>query len=295
MQTDFIFRPVTIEDKPRIIDFTFNTWGDDDDDYIKYVFDEWQADPRGEFTAVELNGQIIGIGKLTDQGAGDWWLEGLRIAASHRQRGVGTVFIRYQIDLARHLGGQVVRYMTGSENAGSQRVGARNGFQHILTYISCAAAANADAPLPDLLALSDLSALKPWLDSPLMRHTQGLCRFGWSVRKLRELDLARAIGSARVYGVRDRSDRITAWAALRSPDDDEDEGGGSRLKIDHIDGESKAIVSLAKSMQALAVSHHRETVTHGAADFGPLQQAMAQAAYQADPDPHGLWVLELKL
>jgi hypothetical protein len=149
--------------------------------------------------------------------------------------------------------------------------------------------------LPDLLTLSDLPALKPWLDSPLMQHTRGLCRFGWSVRKLKESDPARAIESARVYGIRDRSDRITAWAVLRSPDDDEDESGGSRLKIDHIDGESGAIVALAKSMQALAASQHRETVTHGAVDFEPLQQALAQAAYQASPDQHGLWVLELKL
>ena len=128
-----------------------------------------------------------------------------------------------------------------------------------------------------------------------MQHTRGLCRFGWSVRRLKESDLARAIESARIYGIRDRSDRITAWAVLRSPDDDEDESGGSRLKIDYIDGESGAIVALAKSMQTLAASQHRETVTHGAADFEPLQQALAQAAYRANPDQHGLWVLELKL
>ena len=295
MPDEFVMRPVRAEDKARILDFTAHTWGEDDGDYIQYVFDDWLIDPRGEFTAIELNGQVIGIGKLTDQDESEWWLEGLRIAAPYRQHGAGAAFIRYQVDLARRLGGQVVRYMTGSENTGSQRLGARNGFQHILTYFSCAAAANADAPLPDLLTPSDLPALKPWLDSPLMRHTRGLCRFGWSVRKLKEPDLARAIESARVYGVRDRSDRITAWAVLRSPNDDEDEGGESRLKIDHIDGESGAIVSLAKSMQALAASHHRETAAHGAVDFGPLQQAMAQAAYQADPDQHGLWVLELKL
>ena len=295
MPDELVTRPVRAEDKARILDFTAHTWGEDDDDYIQYVFDDWRIDPRGEFTAIELQGQVIGISKLTDQGESEWWLEGLRIAAPYRQHGAGAALIRYQVDLARRLSGQVVRYMTGSENTGSQRVGARNGFQHILTYTSCTAVASADAFLPDLLTSSDLPALKPWLDSPLMRHTRGLCRFGWSVRRLKESDVARAIESARVYGIRDRSDRLMAWAVLRSPDDDEDEGGGSRLKIDHIDGESGAIIALAKSMRALAASQHRETVTHGAADFEPLQQALAQAAYRANPDQHGLWVLELKL
>jgi hypothetical protein len=295
MPVEFVMRPVCTEDKSRILDFTAHTWGEDDGDYIQYVFDDWRIDPRGEFTAVELKRQVIGISKLTDQGENEWWLEGLRIAATDRQQGAGAALIRYQVDLARRLGGRVIRYMTGSENFGSQRVGARNGFQHILTYRSYATAANVDTSLPELLTRSDLPALKPWLDSPLMRHTQGLCRFGWSVRKLREHDLAHALGSARVYGRKDRSGRITAWAILRSPDDDEDESGGSRLKIDHLDGESESIVSLAKSMQALAASQHRETVTQGAADFGPLQQALAQAGYQPNPDQHGLWVLELKL
>ena len=295
MPDEFVMRPVRTQDKARILDFTAQTWGEDDGDYIQYVFDDWQADPRGEFTAIELKGQVIGISKLTDQGEGDWWLEGLRIAAPHRQRGVGTALIRYQIDLARRLDGRALRYMTSSENIGSQRLGAQNGLRHILTYTSCAAAANAGTPLPDLLTSSDLPALKPWLASPLMQHTHGLCRFGWSVRKLKESDLVLAIEAGRVYGLRARSDRIAAWAVLRSPDDDEDEDGGSRLKIDHLDGESGAIVTLAKSMQALAASHHRETVTHGAVNFEPLQHAMTQAAYRANLDQHGLWVLELKL
>ena len=49
------FRPVRPEDKERIIAFTLNTWGDDEDDYIKDVFDDWLEDPHGEFTAAVLD------------------------------------------------------------------------------------------------------------------------------------------------------------------------------------------------------------------------------------------------
>ena len=73
------FRPVRPEDKARIIAFTFNTWGDNEDDYIKDVFDDWLADPRGEFTAAVIDGQVVGIARLTDMGDDEWWFEGLRI------------------------------------------------------------------------------------------------------------------------------------------------------------------------------------------------------------------------
>src|SRR5512139_3301966 len=116
------FRPVRAEDKKRIIAFTFNTWGDNEDDYIKDVFDEWVADPRGEFTAAVIDDQVIGIAKLTDMGDDEWWMEGLRIDPAYRRQGIASEFNRYHVALARRLGGKVVRYMTGGGNVGSQTI-----------------------------------------------------------------------------------------------------------------------------------------------------------------------------
>ena len=106
------FRPVRSEDKNRIIELTFNTWGDNEDDYIKDVFDDWLDDPRGEFTAAVLDDQVIGIAKLTDMGDGEWWLEGLRVDPAYRRRGIAIGFNRYHVDLARRWGGKVMRYTT---------------------------------------------------------------------------------------------------------------------------------------------------------------------------------------
>src|SRR5512143_1439099 len=134
MTNAFVFRPVRLEDKPRVLEFTAHTWGEDDEDYIQYVFDDWLNDPHGEFTAVESNEQVVAIAKLTDIGSNEWWFEGLRVDPQARGQGVGQALNRYQVDLARRLGGSVIRYMTDGDNAGSQAIGTRMGFQHVLTY-----------------------------------------------------------------------------------------------------------------------------------------------------------------
>src|SRR5512136_1913314 len=106
------FRPVRPEDKDRIIAFTFNTWGDNEGDYIKDVFDDWLADPHGEFTAAVLAGEIVGIAKLTTMGNDEWWLEGLRIDPTYRRQGIASEFNRYHVERVRQLGGKAIRYMT---------------------------------------------------------------------------------------------------------------------------------------------------------------------------------------
>src|SRR5512136_1833280 len=168
--TALSFRPVHSEDKDRIIAFTFNTWGDNEDDYIKDVFDGWLADPRGEFTAAVLDDKVVGIAKLTDRGDDEWWFEGLRIDPAYRRLGVASEFSRHHVALAKRLGGKVVRYMTGGGNVGSQIIGARAGFQHILTYTAHLAEASAEFPLPILLTQKDVPALTNWIDSPLMQY-----------------------------------------------------------------------------------------------------------------------------
>ncbi|HZY46083.1 MAG TPA: GNAT family N-acetyltransferase, partial [Anaerolineae bacterium] len=135
MPPDLILRPVRLEDKPRVLEFTAHTWGEDEDDYIQFVFDDWLYDPRGEFTAVESNGQCVAIAKLTDIGSNEWWFEGLRVDPEARGQGIGEELNRYQVDLARKLGGKTIRYMTASDNVGSLVIGSKAGFEHVLTYL----------------------------------------------------------------------------------------------------------------------------------------------------------------
>ena len=233
-----IFRPVRPEDKDHIIAFTFNTWGDHEDDYIKDVFDDWVADLRGEFTAAVLDDQVVGIAKLTDMGDDEWWFEGLRIDPAYRRQGIASEFNRYHIELAKRLGGKAIRYMTGGGNVGSQTIGARAGFEHIITYAAYLADASPEFALPMLLTIEDAPALLRWIDSPLMRYLHGVYRAAWSAKTLTEAEIHRALESNLIYGLKDEAGQITAWALLRDQDEEDTEDGDrKRLRVDHFEGE----------------------------------------------------------
>jgi hypothetical protein len=290
------FRPIRSEDKDRVIAFTFNTWGDNEDDYIKDVFDEWLADPRGEFTAAVIDDRVVGIAKLTDMGDDEWWMEGLRIDPSYRLRGVASEFNRYHVALAKRLGGKIVRYMTGGGNVGSQSIGARAGFEHIITYTAHLAEASSKFALPAVLSLEDVPALKYWIDSPLMRHLHGVYRDAWVAKTLTEAELRHAVETNLVYGLKDDNGQVTAWALLRPEEyDDSEDGEQHRLRVDHFDGELSAATELAKRIRALAASRHRSEISAGICDYPPLVQAVVEAGYAVNPDKFSLWVLELKL
>ncbi|MFN8597108.1 MAG: GNAT family N-acetyltransferase [Anaerolineae bacterium] len=292
-----IFRPVRSEDKSRILDFTRNTWGADDSDYIADVFDEWLIDPRGEFTAAVLDDQVVAIAKLTDLGDDEWWFEGLRVDVPYRRRGLGEALNRYQVDLARKSGGKIIRYMTGGENVGSQAIGVKAGFEHTLTFSAHLAAASDRFSSPTRLTLDDLPALKVWLDSPLMRYQRGSYRDAWTVKTLTEAEMRQTIDSQRAYGVKDTAGRVRAWAVLRPSDYDEDSEDGTphRLRVDHLDGEPEALIELAQQMRTLAAKLHRPEVSAGISDYAPLIEAMAKASYTINPDHFGLWIMELAL
>jgi RimJ/RimL family protein N-acetyltransferase len=291
------FRPVQPADKDRVVAFTFNTWGDDEDDYIKDVFDEWVADPRGEFTAAVIDDQVIGIAKLTDMGDDEWWMEGLRIDSAYRRQGIASEFNRYHVDLAQRLGGKVVRYMTGGNNVGSQTIGARAGFQHILTYTAHLAEASSEFPLPTLLTHADLPTLTRWIDSPLMRYLHGVYRNAWVAKTLTGAELRRAVEANLVYGLKDDHGQVAAWALLRPEeyDDDSEDGEGKRLRVDHFDGEPSAVTELARQIRALAAARHRLEISAGICDYPPLVQAVVEAGYAVNADKFSLWVLELRL
>ena len=187
--------------------------------------------------------------------------------------------------------------MTGSGNVGSQAIGARAGFQHILTYTAHLAEAADKFPRPTLFTLNDVLALTRWLDSPLMRHLQGVYRNAWIAKTLTQAELRRVVEANLAYGLKNDSGQVTAWALLRPDeyDDDSEDSEPRRLRVDHFDGEPSAVTELARQIHALAASRHRSEISAGICDYPPLVQAVVDAGYTVNPDKFSLWVLELKL
>ena len=286
---NLIFRPVRAEDKPRVLEFTAHTWGEEEGDYIQYVFDDWLADAKGRFVAAELEEQPVAIARLADLGDGELWLEGLRVDPAHRKKGIGQALHAYTIDLARRYGGRVLRYATGQDNTVSQTLGARTGFQHVSSYRWHVAEASPEFAPPERLTPHDRPLLHAWLDSPLMQSAHGLYPYFWKCSTLSESRLQRLLDEGRVFGLRgEHGSSFRAWA-IGGVHDEWDEA-----QLVHLDGtDPAAIVELARSMRRLAADAGRPKIEMPALDPSPIMEALREAGYRSED--FRMWILELRM
>ena len=293
---DLAFRPLRSEDKPRVLEITAHTWGDGD--YIPQVWERWLADPKGEFTAAVQEGVVAAIAKLTWQGEGQWWLEGLRVDPERRLQGVGQAMCIYQLGLVKRLGGRVVRYMTGIRNDGSHRIAAHAGF-HVLARFVERVADKMDGPVEAVwLTSADLDAV--WTmthESDLTRATQGIYVCDWKACEITRERVAGHLSRGEAMGVRGEAGRVRAWCLTHvEPDRD-------RLGIMCLDGETDALATLARAMRAHAGVVGKVMVEVLTPPLPRVMEALEAAGYYLEADPkhpddvleHGVDMLELWL
>jgi hypothetical protein len=99
----FTLRRMRPDDKPRLMEIASRIW--DGTDYLPRVFDEWVEDATGEFTAVLLDGRVVGCGKLTFCTDTDAWLEGLRKDPLVKERGLARAVVLHQLELLARVNG----------------------------------------------------------------------------------------------------------------------------------------------------------------------------------------------
>lgn len=288
-----IFRAVRAADKPRVLEFTANTWTEGD--YIQDVFDEWLADPTGRFTAIELDahaaalrGRPVAIGKLTDLGEGELWIEGLRVDPAHRRKGIGEALHNYHVDLAKRVGGRVLRYATNFDNVASRLFAERTGFEHVSSYRMHVAGASIDFSLPEKLTLDDWLTLRAWLDSPLMRSAHGLYPRAWRWSTLSEARVKAHLEAGQVFGLRNESG-LHAWSICAL------EEGWSEASLHHLDGSDPAsLVEMAQAMRRYASEAGRKTVETFALEPSPSVAALRASGYRVEDFTLIIFELQLK-
>jgi len=125
-------RKITPEHKERVLQISKDIW--EGDDYVPEIFDNWIADPYGEFVGLFVENQLIAFGKMTYLTPTDVWLEGLRKDQSAEIKGVGKIFTEYYLNLLSQRHDLTsVRFATYFENYGSIIPAERAGFRRILT------------------------------------------------------------------------------------------------------------------------------------------------------------------
>jgi GNAT superfamily N-acetyltransferase len=102
-------------DRNRVVELTADVW--EGQDYLPQVFDRWVSDAGSTFQAAEIDGVVIGLQRLRPFAPGLMWYEGLRVASTHRRRGIARAMLASAIAEAREAGFTEMRLGTGSEAA----------------------------------------------------------------------------------------------------------------------------------------------------------------------------------
>jgi GNAT superfamily N-acetyltransferase len=108
-------RPMRPADRPRVMEICKDVW--DGHDYMPRVFDSWVGDSASTFQAAELDGVVVGLQRLRPYAPGLVWYEGLRVASTHRRRGLARTMLTAVIAQARDQGFREMRLATGNLNA----------------------------------------------------------------------------------------------------------------------------------------------------------------------------------
>lgn len=86
-------------------------------DYLPEQFDSWVSDPGASFEAAELDGTVVAVHRLRPIATGVVFYEGLRVASTHRRRGIGRALVRRAVEEARDLGFAEVRLIAQEEES----------------------------------------------------------------------------------------------------------------------------------------------------------------------------------
>ncbi len=209
-----VCRPALPSDAADVLEFTKFIW--EGHDYIKYVWDDWLADPEGLLMVAEYGGHAVGLGKITRLAEGQWWLEGLRVDPKFQGLKIGSHIHEYLDDWWKEHGGGV-RLMTSSERVQVHHLCERMGYAKLGEVRSYAAPAEAGHDLFLVASVGDVRRAAEF-SAEHLRDYNGLMDSGWRFSKPDEAILKGKAEEGRLWWWRAEGEALMAcW-------EDEDEG-----------------------------------------------------------------------
>ena len=125
-QPRVVIRPTLPADTPAVLEFCKRIW--DGNDYIPFVWEEWQKDPKGTLFSAEYAGRAVGIARIVHMAPGQWWLEGFRVDPAYQDQHIGTQLQEYIVDWWLAHGDGKVRLWTNAKRVKVQHLCERMGF-----------------------------------------------------------------------------------------------------------------------------------------------------------------------
>lgn len=127
-----VCRPALLKDTADVLDLTKDIW--EGHDYVPYVWHEWLEDHTGLLAVAEYGGRVVGLGKLTQLDAGQWWLEGLRVHPNYQGQGIGSRLHDYALAHWERNDGGSLRLATASFRKSVHHLCDRTGFEKVAEF-----------------------------------------------------------------------------------------------------------------------------------------------------------------
>lgn len=204
-----MIRPARLTDRAGVEAIAARNW--DGRDYLPHVFERWLNDASGEFyvaTVTEAKAEVvIGTGKVSCLGEGEWWLEGLRVHHDYRQRGIGRTLHLHGMNVALRTGSGVLRMSTDLFNEAVHRYAAETAFtvaQRYLRYDARAYATQFGAEQFTVLTTDDVPMVGAFLSGSAFfeRCQRGTMGRAWKCHLLTPQRLAAWCAEGNVFGWR---------------------------------------------------------------------------------------------
>ncbi len=278
-------RPARASDRSAVKALCAQIW--EGEDYVPRMWDDWLADPHGQFVTVKLNKRVVGLGKLSRLAGDEWWMEGLRVDPAYRQQKIGGLVHTHLLEKARQIGRGTLRFGTHSLNEPVHRMAARDDFRRIATYRRYRAdPLPAEAPSLHQLTEQDLPAAWALVgESSRYRASGGLYEAVWIWKNLSRERLARHLAAGEVWGT-DTQGELTALALVYQLEE--------TLSVGLVDGKDEALAAVLRGLRELAAQLGRAEVRIKPLDDSALIAAVELAGYERDQDKD-LWIFELGL
>lgn len=229
-------------DRREVSEFCRNTWPGYGD-YIQLVWDSWMKEKGGRFILAELDGEPVGIAKVSEFSKGEVWLQGLRVAPNLRRKGIANEIHVEVLRTVKRMKPRVVRFCTATKNRASRHIGGKYGFELAARFRFFWVGARKGRVRGRVARMRDVEAVSGFIEkSRFIKVSGGLIAEGWifrefSLKLLRNYIRARAVmlieGRAGIRGV-----------AIYTVDQEE---GTGMMSLGFVDGDVISIKALARN------------------------------------------------
>jgi len=280
----FHFRRARPEDEAAVRALSAHIW--EGEDYVPERFHDWLADETGQFTVVYDGDALVALGKLTELGPGEWWLEGLRVHPDHRGRGLARQLHNYAVQLAGEIGRGVLRFSTASSTKATHKLAETTGFRLINRRLPAEKEIEADSHMDTtvftVVKPADLPQLRRRLDqSDYFAACHGLMEHRWKLWEILPR-LGQLQADGRLYWWRNQAGFIIFMTG---------EGRGS---LSYLDAAAADWPELLRHVAAWATAAGIHKVQTKPLATREARQALVAAGWQVN-DERELWLYERPL